>query len=289
MFGQIKRVTEDGCTVLEDIGVTAENVETDTGHLFVTEAEKSKWNGLPDRIAAIEQSFQDGCSKIAAAVTSMGVTTAANAAVSTIAANIKKIVTKIDGTATPDMVLAPGTFYTKDAKKKEVGTMPEHAAWTATVLPGHAVTVPEGHHNGRGKVTALGGTQKKYLEAWGQTTDSHARATDILDNSAGTITALRLVTLTLDNKKYVPDSGSGSQTPKGTLIIKNHSVGSTPDTLFTKEITNSASHGSSASSVVTADLGNQLIDVSQCTGIEVTLDLNIGYNIGVLKLDYYAQ
>ena len=46
-----------------------------------------------DDISNIEQSFQDGCSKIASKITSLGVTTASNASIDTIVNNINTLAT----------------------------------------------------------------------------------------------------------------------------------------------------------------------------------------------------
>lgn len=50
-------------------------------------------------------------------------------------------------------VLSGKKFYAKD-KVLKTGTMPNNGAWKTTIAPGGAVTVPEGYHDGRGKVTA---------------------------------------------------------------------------------------------------------------------------------------
>jgi len=50
---------------------------------------------LNKKIGNVETSFQDGCSTIAAAITSMGVSTSSTASPDTMAANIKKLAPKV--------------------------------------------------------------------------------------------------------------------------------------------------------------------------------------------------
>ena len=51
---------------------------------------------LNDDITSLEQSFQDGCSKIANKITSLGITTASNASIDTICTNIESLVNNIN-------------------------------------------------------------------------------------------------------------------------------------------------------------------------------------------------
>ena len=80
-------------------------------------------------------SFQTGCSTIAAAVTSMGVTTAANTSPVIIADNIKKIKTKpaLSGNAVAANVLSGKTFYNTDSDTKVTGTMTDRSKVDATI------------------------------------------------------------------------------------------------------------------------------------------------------------
>lgn len=50
-------------------------------------------------------------------------------------------------------VLSGKKFYAGD-KTLKTGSMPNRGAWSSTVDPGTSVTIPQGYHNGRGKVTA---------------------------------------------------------------------------------------------------------------------------------------
>ena len=101
-------------------------------------------------------SFQTGCSTIAAAVTSMGVTTAANTSPVIIADNIKKIKTKpaLSGNAVAANVLSGKTFYNTDSDTKVTGSMKNNGAIAASIsASGGTYTVPAGYHDGNGKVT----------------------------------------------------------------------------------------------------------------------------------------
>ena len=62
----------------------------------------SKTLATIDDINSLKTSFQDGCSKVATAITEMGVTTASNATPDTMAANIKKIDTDVKHTIRVD-------------------------------------------------------------------------------------------------------------------------------------------------------------------------------------------
>lgn len=56
-------------------------------------------------------------------------------------------------TADTEDVLAGKTYYAGD-KEIKTGTMINRGAWSATVNPTKSVAIPQGYHNGNGKVTA---------------------------------------------------------------------------------------------------------------------------------------
>ena len=56
-------------------------------------------------------------------------------------------------TATKADVLANSTFYAKD-KTLRTGNVPRRGDWGATIAPGESVTVPDGKHDGGGRVSA---------------------------------------------------------------------------------------------------------------------------------------
>lgn len=56
-------------------------------------------------------------------------------------------------TASVSDVLSGKTFYSGD-KNIKTGAMVNRGAWNSSVAPGSSVTVPQGYHNGAGKVTA---------------------------------------------------------------------------------------------------------------------------------------
>ena len=57
-------------------------------------------------------------------------------------------------TAAESDVLSGKRFYAKDKIIKE-GKMPNRGSWGASLSPGGVVTIPAGHHNGSGQVTAV--------------------------------------------------------------------------------------------------------------------------------------
>lgn len=56
------------------------------------------------------------------------------------------------GTASAADVLAGKTFT--NSQGTDTGTMPDRGAWTGTVDGGTSITIPEGYHNGSGKVSS---------------------------------------------------------------------------------------------------------------------------------------
>lgn len=54
-------------------------------------------------------------------------------------------------TAAENEVLSGKSFYAGD-KVLKTGSMPNHGAWSTTLTPGNSVTIPQGYHNGGGKV-----------------------------------------------------------------------------------------------------------------------------------------
>lgn len=126
--------------------------------VHVTASEKAKIQ----EIDAIKQSFQDGCSTIAGILTTLGVTTAANASPETIAANIQQVhdlryaagseASKV-GTATADKVLTGYSFTNSDGVGID-GTMPVIQSFGVGLRCGASHTIPKGYHDGTSKVIA---------------------------------------------------------------------------------------------------------------------------------------
>lgn len=116
--------------------------------------DQTKWTdaSVVEDLSYIAQSFQDGCSVIAAAITSMGVPTAENASPEQMAANIQLIMPELTGNAGTAQVLSGYTFYSNNPKSKQTGTMVNRGAVTGSVNAGGTYTIPAGYHNGSGKV-----------------------------------------------------------------------------------------------------------------------------------------
>lgn len=62
-----------------------------------------------------------------------------------------------------DTDVLTGKKYYAGGKTIKEGKMPNRDSWGATIAPGGAVTVPEGYHNGEGRVKAATWTKDKYL------------------------------------------------------------------------------------------------------------------------------
>ncbi len=61
---------------------------------------------------------------------------------------------ELTGDAADSHVLTGKTYYNKDPKTRRTGTMPNRGAVAQELAAGGSYTVPEGYHNGAGKVTA---------------------------------------------------------------------------------------------------------------------------------------
>ena len=61
---------------------------------------------------------------------------------------------ELTGDAADSHVLSGKTYYNKDPKTRRTGTMPNRGAVAQELAAGGSYTVPEGYHNGAGKVTA---------------------------------------------------------------------------------------------------------------------------------------
>jgi len=123
-FADAMKKLEEAIQGFKDIDLlnTLEEIEANTLNDKFTGALAVK--SLFDDFKAFKASFQVGCSKIAAAITSNGVSTAANASPAIMVNNINQI------------------------------RKPDNGAVTASLNCGGSYTIPKGYHNGRGKVTA---------------------------------------------------------------------------------------------------------------------------------------
>lgn len=131
----------------------------------------------------LKKSVSDGKAMVANAVTAKGVTTATDAAFSTIATNISKISTGVDtsdATATEPNVLAGKTYYA--GGEKRTGTMPENGSLGATLKAGESYNIPSGHTTG-GKVTA---------SSLASQTVSDASSVDILKDKTAWVNGIKV-------------------------------------------------------------------------------------------------
>ncbi len=100
-------------------------------------------------LSEVKKSASDGKTAVAAAITAMNQATASSAAYSTMAANIRKI--SNDATAGAAHILTGKTAYA--GGKKITGTMPDRGIVSHKLPINGTYTIPEGYHNGAGKVT----------------------------------------------------------------------------------------------------------------------------------------
>ena len=73
------------------------------------------------------------------------------------------------GTATPEQVLNGATFISNKQAGKATGTMTNRGAWTGSVGVAGTVSIPNGYHNGSGRVT---GPSSFSGEGWGNANGS---------------------------------------------------------------------------------------------------------------------
>lgn len=164
--------------------------------------DQTKWTdaSVVEDLSYIAQSFQDGCSVIAAAITSMGVPTAVNASPEQMAANIQLIMPELTGNAGTAQVLSGYTFYSNNPKSKQTGTMVNRGAITGSVNAGGTYTIPEGYHNGSGKVTG---------NSLSSQTSASATAAQILSGYTAWVNGAK-ITGTMANRGALNWSGSNT-------------------------------------------------------------------------------
>ena len=148
---------EDVVTALQEaIGSKASDVEVqahlNNGTMHVTQSKQEKWDGYEQRIEEVFQSASEGKALVASAITGRGIATSADAGFKAMADNIKSL-SVTTGNATVGQVLASRTFSNAGGTGL-TGTMANRGAVTSSLSAGKSYTIPEGYHNGKGKVTA---------------------------------------------------------------------------------------------------------------------------------------
>lgn len=109
---------------------------------------------ITEELNNIKKSVGDGKRDVANAITEKGVTTATDASFATLVDNIDKIVTLIQGTQDADVTAGDILFgkYCYAEGAKLMGTMPIRGAVNQSLAPNGTYTIPQGYHNGSGKV-----------------------------------------------------------------------------------------------------------------------------------------
>lgn len=133
---------------------------------------------------------------IAQAITSMGQEASKKDKPVVLGEKIKKIST--DATGTEAEMLVGKTFYAGGNKK--TGTMPNRGAANATLNAGGSYTIPEGYHNGTGKVT---------VNSLASQTPATATAAQILSGQTAYVNGNKIT-------GTIPSKGTQTYTPKTT-------------------------------------------------------------------------
>lgn len=157
---------EDVVTALQSaIGNKANDVELQAhmsnGTVHITAGERNAWNAVITKYDLLAASFRDGCNTLVNGCINHGVTPVSNSpadimlAVGSIADGRYSagVLAARKGTAKAAQVLAGYTF-TNSSAVAVTGTMANRGAVAKTLNAGQSYTVPEGYHNGKGKVTA---------------------------------------------------------------------------------------------------------------------------------------
>ena len=139
------------------------------------------------------QSVSEGKSLVAAAVTDKGVQTAADSTFQQIADNIEAIsqLDTSDANATASQILSGYSAYVNGSKV--TGSMTNRGAITSSLNCGNSYTIPEGYHNGTGKVTA---------NTLASQTSATAVAADILTGKTVYVNGARLKDLWRIEEQY---------------------------------------------------------------------------------------
>lgn len=117
-------------------------------------------------------------------------------------------------TAAENEVLSGETFYA-GGKDLKTGSMPNHGAWGTTISPGGSVTIPQGYHNGGGKVTSNYPTVHRKLVWTMPATLSSWQDAYLNFNIAGYFTAEQRARITKDCfafDAYMHIQGNGAPT-----------------------------------------------------------------------------
>ena len=95
-----------------------------------------------------------------------------------------------DATATEPDVLAGETFYAGSNYKK-YGSMTNYGSWSTTVEPGGSVYIPQGYHNGSGRVTASsGGGTIKLVDSYSTSRETELNYSKTLNDDSKAVIAL---------------------------------------------------------------------------------------------------
>lgn len=106
---------------------------------------------VEDAITSLKLSVSEGKSKVAAAITDKGVSTAATDSFQAMADNID-LISRGQGNATESQVLSGSTFSNHDGVLR-TGSMPNKGAYNIVPSLTKSITIPKGYHSGNGSVS----------------------------------------------------------------------------------------------------------------------------------------
>lgn len=142
--------TEDG---LKRIAGNGGGAEVDS-ELSETSENPVQNKIITEELNNIKKSVGDGKRDVANAITAKGIPTATDASFAALVDNIDKIVTLMQGTQDADVAAGDILFgkYCYAKGTKLMGTMPIRGAINQSLAPNGTYTIPQGYHNGSGKV-----------------------------------------------------------------------------------------------------------------------------------------
>lgn len=206
---------------------------------------KNLIDALDAEMSSVKKSVSDGKILVAGIITDNGISTATDASFDTIAINIGTLATNKynagvnatkKGSAVAEEVLTGKTF-TNSSGVALSGNMPNNGAKTASLDAGESYTIPEGYHNGSGKITA---------NSLSSQTSATATANDIANGKTAYVNGTKITGALSETTEY------------GVTSINNITVSSGPPHTVFKTSTDILIHAGGGIGVNNSDLASKI-------------------------------